>query len=515
MRGVFSAGKDHTQDHYQAGFNCGSQSKDDIITSAAAQKYIKRFVVAKDTAYNSAAGVSAQERENRQRLPIWRRVLLVLVVAAMVVVAGVIIASYVAQRRLGGEIVRISRAGEPVTFTDLRFDDQNQATAGLDAAGLYVEAVRQINPKDLAKLVQLNVFYRTNLVSLPASQFPSDLHEKMEQTLTNAKPMFAKLDKGASLGLSGYDIGIIHGNQACRTRLDSVEGTVFLLSLRTLDSILNRDGNEAAESIISTLKMMRVFDVQPTMLVQGRKIICVRLVCSDIQILLMYCNPSEKQLKEMQTLLQKSLGSDSLEKTLMAERVYQLEVARNILPKDVASKYLMADVPNLPERLTLPGLSWHRMRLYTGSLRYLHNLAWFITVAHKPWPEPLDEIMDANKTSSEKTNKLMSAVVPFSRLTAETLAFVRCTTTAVAIERYRHQNKKLPDSLNDILPLYIESVPLDPFTGKPLLYTRDGQSFTVYSTGFNRIDDGGVLVPKPDEPAAFDIGISIKRTAIK
>jgi hypothetical protein len=471
--------------------------------------------VGKDTAYNSVGAVLAQKQGKKQRLPLWRRILLILVVAAMVVVAGVIIASYLAGRRLGGEIIRISRAGEPVAFTDLRSPGQNQAGTEGDAAGFYVEAIRQINPKDLAKLVQLNVFYRTNLVSLPASQFPGDLREKMGQILTNAKPMFANLDKGAAFGLSGFDIGIMHGNQVCRTRLDSVEGTVFLLSLRTLDSILRREGNEAAESIISTLKLMRVFDVQPTMLVQGRKMICVRLACSDIQLLLVYCNPSEDRLKELQTLLQKSLGSDSLEKTLLAERVYQLEVARNVIPKDVASRYLMPDAPNLPERLALPDFSWYRMRIYTGSLRYLRDMAWFITVARKPWPEPLDEIMDANKTTSEKTGKLISAVVPFSRLMAETLATARCMTAAVAIERYRRQKGGIPGSLDDILPRYIESVPLDPFTGKPLLYTRDGQSYTVYSTGFNRIDDGGVLAPKPDEPAVLDTGIRIIRVSAK
>jgi hypothetical protein len=297
--------------------------------------------------------------------------------------------------------------------------------------------------------------------------------------------------------------------------LDSVEGTIFLLSLRTLDSILSRDGNEAAESIISTLKLMRVFDVQPTMLVEVRKLVCIRLVCSDIQLLLMYCNSSENQLKEIQTLLQKSLGSDSLEKTLLAERVYQLEVARNVIPKNIASKYLMAEVPNLPERLTLPGLSWHRMRIYTVSLRYLRDMAWFIMMARKPWPQPLDEVMDANKTSSEKTNKLMSAVVPFTRLTVETLAVVRSTTTAVAISRYHHPNKKLPDSLDDILPKYIESIPLDPFTGKPLFYIHDGQSYTVYCTGYNRINDSGVLAPKPDEPAVLDIGIQIRQATAK
>lgn len=98
-----------------------------------------------------------------------------------------------------------------------------------------------------------------------------------------------------------------------------------------------------------------------------------------------------------------------------------------------------------------------------------------------------------------------------SRLTAETLAIVRCTTSAIAIERYRLQNGRPPDGLADICPTYIKSIPPDPFTGQTLLYIRDDQSYTVYSTGFNRADDGGIITAKAGEPAILDTGIRIRR----
>jgi len=34
-------------------------------------------------------------------------------------------------------------------------------------------------------------------------------------------------------------------------------------------------------------------------------------------------------------------------------------------------------------------------------------------------------------------------------------------------------------------------VPIDPFTGKPLVYRREGEGFIVYSLGTNQKDDGG------------------------
>ena len=457
--------------------------------------------------------VLAKIQEGKLRFSFWRKPLLILVVAAMVMVAGVMVAAYLAQRRLGAEIIRISRAGEPASFTDLR--PNRTQPAGEDAGGCYVEVLRQIHPAELARLIQVNVFYRMNLVSMPTSQFPNDMRDKVRQILTNARPILARIDEGAGLELSNFDIGITRGNQVCKARLDSVQGIAFLLSLRTLDSILRRDSNEATESIVSTLKLMRVFDVHPTMLVEGRKMLCVRLVCSDIQFLLMYCRPSQDQLKKLQSLLEETFQSDAMEKTFLAERVYQLEIARNVIPEDVVKKYLTAGAPNMPERLVVPGLSWHRMQVFDGSLRYLREMAWLITVARQPWPEPLDEITDANKSPSGRPSQIISSVIPFSRLTADTLAMVQCTTAAVAIERYRGQKGSIPGSLDDILPLYIESIPLDPFTGKPLLYNADVQSYTIYSTGANRADDGGAVVPGPNEPAMLDTGIRIKRVAAR
>ena len=192
----------------------------------------------------------------------------------------------------------------------------------------------------------------------------------------------------------------------------------------------------------------------------------------------------------------KNVSFRQLKKVAVAERVYQLEIARNLIPRSIASKYLMADAPDLPERLKTPPFTWHRMRMFFASAKYLRDMAWLIKISSQPWPGPLDELNAVKSKSPAKPGSLIPAVSVLSRLTAETLAIVRCTTSAIAIERYRLQNGRLPDSLADICPTYIKSIPPDPFTGQTLLYTHDDQSYTVYSTGVNRIDDKGAITGK-------------------
>ncbi len=450
------------------------------------------------TKYKWGKDIAVRTWNKLQQLPLWRRILLLLVLAAMVMVASVMLAAYLAEKRLTGEVVKISKAGEPLVYADLR-PEAVKPQAGEDASLYYVEAVKRIRPGDLQDIVKLDVFYRLNMVSLPSDKFPGELREKTSQTLTKAEPLFAMLDKGAQLPLSGFDVGVFRGRQICKDRLDSIQGTAFLSSLRTLNLLQSGKIEQAAKSILSTAQLIRVFDSFPTIPVQGRKMICFRLICADIQMLLVYNSAtgrlSEKQLEQLQSMVDGVFDSNALEKTLLAERVYQLEVGRNLIPRGVASRFLSPDVPALPERLARPKFRWHRMRICSGAAKFLRDMAWFIEVSRLAWPGPLEEIKDANSTPSGGSSGLISTVAPLTRFTAETLVAGECTETALAIERYRRREKALPKKLEDLCPQYIKSVPLDPFTGRAMLYTCSDKSYKVFSAAKVRINDVNSIVP--------------------
>jgi hypothetical protein len=76
------------------------------------------------------------------------------------------------------------------------------------------------------------------------------------------------------------------------------------------------------------------------------------------------------------------------------------------------------------------------------------------------------------------------------------LAHRRLAATCLAIRLYTvDRGGKLPDTLQDLVPSYIPSVPLDPLAaGQPLRYvnpTTDALQPRVYSIGINGVDDGG------------------------
>jgi len=77
----------------------------------------------------------------------------------------------------------------------------------------------------------------------------------------------------------------------------------------------------------------------------------------------------------------------------------------------------------------------------------------------------------------------------------EGLSEFRCCLSAarliVALNLYEKRNGKLPDNLAQLEPDFIDSVPCDPYDGKPFRYDRNKE--IVYSVGKNLKDEGGSI----------------------
>ena len=62
---------------------------------------------------------------------------------------------------------------------------------------------------------------------------------------------------------------------------------------------------------------------------------------------------------------------------------------------------------------------------------------------------------------------------------------------ALALQRYRLAHGQYPDTLDALIPTYLNELPLDPLNGEPLRYRHiDGRSL-LYGLGTDRDDDGG------------------------
>src|SRR5262249_11843362 len=86
-------------------------------------------------------------------------------------------------------------------------------------------------------------------------------------------------------------------------------------------------------------------------------------------------------------------------------------------------------------------------------------------------------------------------------------AELHCAVVAVALERYRRDHGRWPESLARLAPHYLRSMPSDPYDGQPLRYRRLDDGVVVYSVGPDGEDDGGTIDrEKPPTEPGTDIG---------
>jgi hypothetical protein len=72
-----------------------------------------------------------------------------------------------------------------------------------------------------------------------------------------------------------------------------------------------------------------------------------------------------------------------------------------------------------------------------------------------------------------------------------TVAHLRLDLAELALQSYRSQNGHGPGMIEELVPRYIKSLPLDPFSGRALVYKPHGTNWVLYSIGPDRVDNGG------------------------
>lgn len=73
--------------------------------------------------------------------------------------------------------------------------------------------------------------------------------------------------------------------------------------------------------------------------------------------------------------------------------------------------------------------------------------------------------------------------------------------TAIALKRYHLKHAEYPESLSELMPEFLSTLPNDPIDGQPLRYRRNSDgAFVLYSIGEDGKDGGGDVTPLSPRP---------------
>jgi hypothetical protein len=74
------------------------------------------------------------------------------------------------------------------------------------------------------------------------------------------------------------------------------------------------------------------------------------------------------------------------------------------------------------------------------------------------------------------------------------IAHERLLMAELAVHCYQSEQGRMPQSLDELVPKYLQQVPSDPFSGRPVIYHTMGTNYLLYSVGEDGVDDGGKRV---------------------
>ena len=92
-----------------------------------------------------------------------------------------------------------------------------------------------------------------------------------------------------------------------------------------------------------------------------------------------------------------------------------------------------------------------------------------------------------------RSGSLQRAETRHNRVTAHE----RLLAAELAVRCYQAEQGHPPAHLEQLVPKYLQRVPSDPFSGKPMIYRPQGTNWLLYSVGEDGVDDGGKAVGRP------------------
>ncbi len=441
--------------------------------------------------------------------PLWRwltkwsvRVFVVLVVFIAVAWS---LWNYWAARSLRNEIERIKAAGEPITFRDLTasLEEVDQAN---DAGPFYAAATAMVRGKYIDWKIKESFNIAASEETLPSPE----LLEKVEQLLETNHIALELLDKGRELSGCDIDAGFDHGIDVGFYNLQPAKTLTTLNSLRTEYLAFQGKGDEASKSVISALRMLRMFDRHPVLSCHLVRTACMTCNANDIPVILEFGHPSPKMLQELENILFEANQSIDMKRVWITERVFNLE----------SMKSMVSDPSELygNKQSYHNDLKWWSYGFFsapfvrTMALNFLKTNAELIDASNNDWPD----ILDVTKEIAQQGRgwpMFSDICIGFARvadITGRCLASTRSALVAVMIERYRQLEGSLPDSLEELESASGKKLPKDPFTGNNLIYRKTSDGYKVYSVGDDKKDDGGELIISDNKIIDWGVHIRIR-----
>lgn len=395
------------------------------------------------------------------------------------------------------KIAELRAKGYPTSFEEL--EKYNKLPEGTpNAADIYIKAFDAYRApfEDEKKLLPL-----VGSVVLKAGESPTpETKTAMETFLSRNAKTLELLHQAGRVEQCRYRYPLIARQGFMNPYFTEIKNCAQLLNQRILIEIQSDRKDEACQSAIDELRLGRSLSREPSFIsfLVGHSVASMGI--ESIGRLLEDCSLGEQQIAVLQTELLQVRNGLRMEQGLIGERCCLLD---NLFMSQSMS------FGTAPAR-------WSGL-MDTNVLRAIEFYDQLEAVAKMAPEKRLKEYQKIQEEAKQLsilffiTRTLVPAVNTIAMIDLRGIARMDCALTALEVERYRLAEGRLPETLEALVPKFIEAVPIDPFDGKPLRYMRLEKGYTIYSIGEDGEDNGGVPKGKVQNNEKYDWPFTVER----
>jgi hypothetical protein len=425
----------------------------------------------------------------------------VLIILLLICVGAFVLFRPNLKSKLQARIDAIRAAGYPVTCAELDKwytipeNTENAAYTIIDAFSYY-----KLWDKEESEPLPV-----VGQAKLPARTEPMDEEMKalIAQYVADNNEAIEMLHAGAAIEHSRYPIDF--------PDLHEIKMAAKLLKLEGILHAENGNGKLTVRSVTSIFGIARSLANGPVIGFQIVHIACRGIATTSIEYCINRVELTDEQLIQLIDCVHNAERISDMSFAFVGERCMGLSFFK--APESM-NPDIIDGIPVRPilELYKAAGL------VDADAIIYLDLMDEYIKSAQLPLHKRQEAVkaIDTRFISTSKIHILLYAIMPpLSRITTielRTIARLQTARVALAIERYRLAAGRLPDALADLVPAYLDSVPMDPFDGDELRYRKLEAGFVVYSIGEDLSDDDGTEWSKrTKESPTWDVTFIVER----
>ena len=442
------------------------------------------------------------DKAPKQRTPRW---IIILCIAIVAFPLFYFLYSNALSNRIKAKLNAISAAGYPVTLEELN-DWYVEPPPGQNAADMFLQAFSHF--KEPAEEYDQLPFF-TNF-ELPSSQEPlsDETKKQMAKFLAENHEMLKSLQQAVAMEHCRYPLDFTEGAALILPHIRLAHPASRLLCLKALLHAENNEATLAVDSLIASLGVVHSFVNEPLLISQLVRIGCQGSIVSTLERVLQRTQLTDQQLAKLTSALAEAQDSQAMLRAIAGVRCLMSDVFSR--PDEISQMATM-----MGTKIPLPG-PLRLLYIASGLLEHDHLCYLDLKTRYVRALElPLHERLQAIKAVEDELHDLpsyrvLTRALFFSlsdavQMDLRTIADLRTSSVAIAVQRYRLAHDELPENLSQLVPTYLDTIPKDPFDGHPLRYKKLPKGYVVYSVSHDGKDDGGKEVEHGDPDIAFTI----------